>query len=74
MVLVWFVGFVDVTDASGLLAALAAALDVKEAEERSFADGIVALIGDRRVLLVLDNLEQILAITEMPVETAFGDA
>ncbi len=54
-----FVGFVDVTDASGFLAALAAALDVKEAEERSFADGIVALIGDRGVLLVLDNLEQI---------------
>ncbi len=54
-----FVGFADVTDPSGLLAALAAALDVKEAEERSFADGIVSLIGDRSVLLVLDNLEQI---------------
>ena len=54
-----FVGFADVTDASGFLAALAAALDVKEAEERSFADGIVSLIGDREVLLVLDNLEQI---------------
>ena len=56
-----FVGFADVTDASGFLAALAAALDVKEAEERSFADGIVSLIGDRKVLLVLDNLEQIVA-------------
>ena len=54
-----FVGFADVTDASGFLAALAAAIDVKEAEERSFADGIVSLIGDRTVLLVLDNLEQI---------------
>src|SRR5205823_13014843 len=54
-----FVGFADVTDASGFLAALAAALDVKEAEERPFADGIVSLIGDRTVLLVLDNLEQI---------------
>jgi predicted ATPase/class 3 adenylate cyclase len=54
-----FVGFADVTDAGGFLFALAAALDVKEAEERSFADGIVALIGDRSVLLVLDNLEQI---------------
>jgi predicted ATPase/class 3 adenylate cyclase len=54
-----FVGFADLMDANGLLAALAAALDVKEAEERSFADGIVSLIGDRKVLLVLDNLEQI---------------
>ena len=54
-----FVGFADVTDAGGFLPALAAALDVKEAEERSFAEGIGTLIGDRRVLLVLDNLEQI---------------
>ena len=54
-----FVGFADVTERVAFLAALAAALDVKEAEERSFADGIVALIGDRQVLLVLDNLEQI---------------
>ena len=54
-----FVGFADVTEASGFLPALAAALDVKEADERSFIDGVVALIADRRVLLVLDNLEQI---------------
>jgi class 3 adenylate cyclase len=54
-----FVGFADVSDAGGFLAALAAALDVKEAEERSFADGLVSLIGDRSVLVVLDNLEQI---------------
>ena len=54
-----FVGFADVTEASGFLPALAAALDVKEADDRSFIDGVVALIADRRVLLVLDNLEQI---------------
>ena len=40
-----FAGFADVADSRGFLAALAAALDVKEAEERSFADGIVSLIG-----------------------------
>lgn len=34
---------------------------MKEAEERSVAEGIVALVGERRVLLVLDNLEQIVA-------------
>jgi predicted ATPase/class 3 adenylate cyclase len=54
-----FVGFADVTEAADFLAALGAALDVKEAEERSVSDGIVALLADRRVLLVLDNLEQI---------------
>jgi predicted ATPase/class 3 adenylate cyclase len=56
-----FVGFADVTEAAGFLPALGAALDVKEAEERSVTDGIVALVGDRQVLLVLDNLEQIVA-------------
>jgi predicted ATPase/class 3 adenylate cyclase len=56
-----FVGFADVTDPAGFLPTLAAALDVKEAEERSFADGIVTLIGDRKVLLVLDNFEQIVS-------------
>jgi predicted ATPase/class 3 adenylate cyclase len=55
------VGFADVTEASHFLPALGAALDVKEAEERSVMDGIVALVADRRVLLVLDNLEQIIA-------------
>ena len=54
-----FIGFADVTEASGFLPALAAALDVKEADERSFIDGIVALLAGRSVLLVLDNLEQI---------------
>lgn len=53
------VEFADVTDAADFLPALGAALDVKEAEERSALDGIVALVADRTVLLVLDNLEQI---------------
>jgi predicted ATPase/class 3 adenylate cyclase len=65
-----FVGFVDVTDADGFLPGLAAALDVKEAEERSFLDGIVALIGDRKVLLVLDNLEQIVDAAPSVAELA----
>ena len=56
-----FVGFSDVTEAASFLPTLAAALDVKEAEGRSVLDGIVALIGQSRVLLVLDNLEQIAA-------------
>lgn len=56
-----YVGFADVTETSQFLPALGAALDVKEAEERSVLEGIVALIRERRALLVLDNLEQIVA-------------
>lgn len=65
-----FVGFADVTDASELLPALGAALDVKEAEERSVLDGIAALLGERKVLLVLDNLEQIVGAAADVAELA----
>ena len=54
-----FVGLADVTEPAGFTPALAAALDVKESEDRTLGDGIVALVGDRRALLLLDNLEQI---------------
>jgi predicted ATPase/class 3 adenylate cyclase len=54
-----FVPLADVTEPEAFLPALAAALDVKEAEERTLGDGVVSLIGDRKALLLLDNLEQV---------------
>ncbi len=54
-----FVAMADVTEPADFLPALAEALDVKEAEERTLGEGVVALIGDRKALLLLDNLEQI---------------
>ena len=65
-----FVGFADVTEPSQFLPALGAALDVKEAEERSVLEGIVALVGERKVLLLLDNLEQIVAAAPDVAELA----
>jgi len=58
---VTFVAFADVTEAADFIPALANALDVKEAEERSPFDGLVALIGGEKALLLLDNLEQIVS-------------
>ncbi|SRR6266571_110053 len=54
-----FVALADVADPANFLPALADALDVKEAEGRTLGDGIVSLIGDRKALLLLDNLEQV---------------
>ena len=51
----------DVNDPADVLPALAEALDVKEAEERTLGEGIFSLIGDRKALLLLDNLEQVVA-------------
>jgi predicted ATPase len=56
-----FVPLAEVTDPDDFLPALADALDVKEAEERTLGEGIVSLIGDGRTLLLLDNLEQIVS-------------
>lgn len=56
-----FVPLADVTDPAQVLPALADALDVKEAEERTLGEGIVTLIGDKQALLLLDNVEQVIA-------------
>jgi predicted ATPase/class 3 adenylate cyclase len=54
-----FVAVADVSEPSGFVPALAEALDVKEAEGRTLDEGIEALVGTRKALLLLDNLEQI---------------
>jgi len=56
-----FVALADVTEPADFLPALADALDVKEAEERTQGEGVAALIGDKKALLLLDNLEQVVA-------------
>ncbi len=56
------VAFVDlsaVTDPDGVIPAVAETLDIKEAEGRSLAEGVAALIGDSQALVVLDNMEQV---------------
>lgn len=55
-----FVQLAAVTDPSRVLQTIARALDVPEAEGRSVLDALGALVGDRHVLFVLDNLEQVL--------------
>ncbi|MDQ5874695.1 MAG: adenylate/guanylate cyclase domain-containing protein, partial [Actinomycetota bacterium] len=55
-----FVSLADVTDPTQFVPTLAEALDVKEAEGRTLGEGVTALIGDKKALLLLDNLEQII--------------
>ncbi len=58
-----FVPLAEVDTPDGFVPAIAETLDVKEAEGRTLRDGIVALIADKRALLLLDNLEQVVAAT-----------
>ena len=57
-----FIPLADVGDPAQFVPALADALDVKEAEERTLGEGIATLIGDKKALLLLDNLEQLVAV------------
>lgn len=56
-----FIPLADILEADAFMPALAAALDVKESEERTLGDGVTSLIGDKKALLLLDNLEQIVS-------------
>lgn len=60
-----YVEMADVTDPADFMPTLADALDVKEAEDRSLAEGIVSLIGDKKALLLLDNLEQVVSAASL---------
>jgi predicted ATPase/class 3 adenylate cyclase len=61
-----FVALADVSEPAGFVPALAEGLDVKEAEGRTLGEGLAVLVGNRRALLLLDNLEQV-------VETAAAE-
>jgi predicted ATPase len=55
-----FVSLAEVTDPADVVPTLADALDVKEAEGRKLGEAVTALIGDKKALLLLDNLEQVI--------------
>lgn len=57
-----FVSLASVTAAPEVLPAIATALAIPEAQGRSTLDALATVIGDRRMLLVLDNLEQVLEV------------
>jgi predicted ATPase len=54
-----FIPMADIINPADFLPALAQALDVKEAEGRTLDQGVVSLLVDKRALLLLDNLEQV---------------
>ncbi len=55
-----FVSLASVTAAAEVLPTIGVALEIPEAHGRSALEALGTVIGDRRLLLVLDNLEQVL--------------
>jgi excisionase family DNA binding protein len=56
-----FVPLAAVADSSLVLPVIARALDIRETADRSTTHAVIDSIGDRRILLVLDNFEHVLA-------------
>ncbi len=54
-----FIPMAEVTDPDSVMPAIANTLDVKENEGRSLEEGLLSLIDDKKALLLLDNLEQV---------------
>ena len=59
-----FVSLASVTDPTDVLPTIATVLQIAEAHGRGHLEAIATLVGDRRVLLVLDNLEQVVEAAE----------
>jgi serine/threonine-protein kinase PknK len=55
-----FVSLASVTEPGEVMTTIGLTLDIAEAHGRSALDAAVTVIGDRRVLLMLDNLEQVI--------------
>lgn len=57
---VYFVGLASTTDAAFLLETIAEALGLQQSD-RSLLDAVASALSDRRVLVVLDNFEQLIS-------------
>ena len=58
---VYFVPLAPISDPDLIVAAIAQTLGIKEAGERPFADLLQVYLWDKRLLLLLDNFEQVAA-------------
>ncbi len=63
-----FASMAALTAAEDMIPTLANTLGIKEAEGRTLMKGITSVIGDRKALLVLDNLEQVIAVAPQIAE------
>ena len=69
---VFFVDLAPVSDTGAVVGALASALPILALGEQSVLDTILDWIGDRRVLLVIDNCEHLVAEVGALVEELIG--
>ena len=64
---VWFVGLAALTDPALVLPTIAQTLGVRESGSATYADALAEHLRTKRMLLVLDNLEQLLPDASRPL-------
>src|SRR5215216_6034499 len=69
---VWFVALAPVSDPGLVAASVAQSLGVQEAASRSTEAGLREFLRDRRVLLVLDNVEHVLPAAPLVADLLAG--
>ncbi|OBJ51034.1 transcriptional regulator [Mycobacterium asiaticum] len=69
---VWFVDLAPIADPDILMIAVARALGLPDQPSRSTKETVLAFIGDREMLVVLDNCEHLLDATAAAVEALLG--
>src|SRR5262249_54696249 len=69
---VYFVDLAPIRDPGLVASAIAQALQVREAEGRSLRESLHDYLREKRLLLLLDNFEQVLAAAPLVVELLAG--
>ena len=69
---VFFIPLAAMTDPDLVVPAIAQSLQVKEQQGESLTESLVRSVGDRRVLLVLDNFEQVIEAAPALAEVLEG--
>ena len=69
---VWFVELAPLTDPALVTTTLATTLGVKEAADQPLRDSLLAFVRDKRLLLVLDNFEQVVAAAPLVADLLRG--
>jgi len=71
---VWFVDLSPITDPSLVLSSIARVLSVREGEGQSLTDALKVYLREKRLLLVLDNFEQVIESASLVSDLLAGTA
>ncbi|MFY9663421.1 MAG: tetratricopeptide repeat protein [Candidatus Cybelea sp.] len=70
---IWFIGLAPLGYSSSVVAAIAGALGVQEVPNRPLLETLIAFLKNKKLLLILDNCEHVIAQATVVADTLLGD-